>query len=90
MRYHLSTLKREVQRLKGKIDDGSIIVLNLSNGETYQVKEKNLCTFGATALFDADSSECRVVTDAVEPKNKMIQLLKMVLDENDTPAIGAD
>jgi len=82
MRYHLSTLKREVQRLKGSVEAGNApIVLILGNGETYSIRSKDICKFGAAALFDEGSSECRAVQQAVEPANKMIQLLKMVLDE---------
>lgn len=82
MRYHVSTLKREVQRLKGSSEAGNgPIVLNLGNGETYTIRGKDICKFGCTALFDKGSTEYGAAKQAVEPANRMIQLLKMVLDE---------
>jgi hypothetical protein len=80
-RYHLSTLRREVDRLKSGIEaDNAPIVLNLSNGETYSIRSKSICKFGAAAIFDEGSPECKAVKQAVEPTNKMIKLLQMVLN----------
>lgn len=80
MRYHLSTLKREVQRLKGSSEAGNApIVLTLSNGQTYSIRSKDICKFGAAALFDEGSAEHEAVKSAVGIKNKAIELLQMVL-----------
>lgn len=81
MRYRVSTLKREVQQLKESNDIGNApIVLNLENGKTYSIRSKEICRFGCAALFDEGSAECEIVKQAVEPKNKMIQLLQMCLN----------
>lgn len=81
MRYHVSTLKREVQRLKGSLEAGNApILLTLSDGSTYSIRGKEICKFGCAALFDEGSAEHTAVRQAVEPANKMVQLLKMCLD----------
>ncbi len=80
MRYHLSTLKREVSRLKGSIDAGNApVVLNLGDGENYSIRSKDLCKFGAAALFDEGSCEHRAIKLAIEPINPLARLLQMVL-----------
>jgi hypothetical protein len=80
MRYHLSTLKREVQRLKGSSEAGNApIVLNLCDGSIYTIRTKDMCGFGAAAIFDEGSAEHNAVNLVVEPKNKIVQLLTWIL-----------
>ncbi|HEV2136563.1 MAG TPA: hypothetical protein VGR47_20255 [Terracidiphilus sp.] len=68
--------------MKGSIDaTNALIVLNLGNRETYSIRSKDICRFGCAALFDEGSAEYRAAKQAVEPTNRIIQLLKMVIDD---------
>lgn len=82
MRYHLSTLRRQVEQLKAKLDDGAIITLNLNNGEIRQIRDKDICKWGANALFNPAGPEAAAIknaTNSTESNGKMVELLKMVL-----------
>lgn len=81
MRYHLSTLRRELDRLKAKGEDANApIMLNLDDGSTYSIRSKDICKFGSVALFDEGSAEYVAVKQAIDPTNKMVQLLQMILN----------